>query len=353
MVGFDMANFLQDVFAPESGERITFMIDLPHGTFQDNREWRCRRKMASRWHRTVENLGSKWNMKVNPLYFYPATGHDNADLPEADHNLRYIIESSTIIISMPEFSATAPLYEFSRRITGLRIASMPGVAPFMEETGLAADYSLIEKRCRYLVPIFKRAVGAEVLFSSGHSCYFDLSVNEPYGEDGILHPDRGGTEYSCCNLPAGEVYVVPNEKADSLTSGELPFVMGNRLGVLRVVSNRIVEVVGKGRRIDTFRNKILSDPGWQNIAEFAIGINDRATVTGNVLQDEKAGFHWAFGRSDHLGGITGTEHFNSPKNVVHHDIVYARGNPVSCSSLDMIFPDHTKTQLITDGSLVE
>jgi hypothetical protein len=353
MVGFDMAVFFRDVFAPRPGERITFMIDLPHGHIQDNREWRSRRKMASRWHHAVVNLASKWNMSVNPLFVYPATGHDNADLPETDRNLRDIIETSTIIISMPEFSATAPLYEFSRRITGLRIASMPGVAPFMEETGLAADYSLIQKRCRYLVPIFKRAVGAEVLFSSGHSCYFDLGVNEPYGEDGILHPDRGGTEYSCCNLPAGEVYVVPNEKADSLTRGELPFVRGNRLGVLRVVNNRIVEVVGKGRQIDTFRMNILSDPGWQNIAEFAIGINDRATVTGNVLQDEKAGFHWALGRSDHLGGITGAGQFNSPENVVHHDIVYAKGSPIECETLDMVFQDDSKKRLIRDGILEE
>ena len=30
-----------------------------------------------------------------------------------------------------------------------------------------------------------------------------------------------------------------------------------------------------------------------------------AEVTGCVLEDEKAGFHWAFGRSDHLGGVVG------------------------------------------------
>ena len=36
-----------------------------------------------------------------------------------------------------------------------------------------------------------------------------------------------------------------------------------------------------------------------------------AIVTGNVLEDEKAGFHWAYGRSEHLGGVTGPDAFTS------------------------------------------
>lgn len=358
-MGFEMKTFFQDIFAPSETETLTIMIDLPHGKTTDNPGWRDRRKMAEEWLRVLLQIADNWNMKVNPLVTYPATGSDNADLPETGNlsdkteRLSSIIEASTIILSMPEYSATAPLYEYSRRLDKLRVASMPGAAKFMEETGLAADYKKIKKRCEVLVPIFNRASGAEVRFSSGHFCYFDLSINNAYGEDGILYPERGGTEYSCCNLPAGEVYLVPNESQESRTHGELPFVMGKKLGVFSIDHNRIVDIRGLGPEIDHFRQRILQDGAWQNIAEFAIGINDRATVTGNVLQDEKAGFHWAFGRSDHLGGNVGIESFNSPDNVVHHDIVYARGNPVVCTSLDMVFPDNSKKRLIDDGFLVE
>ncbi|MCK4943731.1 MAG: hypothetical protein KAS65_09150 [Candidatus Aminicenantes bacterium] len=358
-MGFEMETFIDDIFAPTEGEVLTVMIDIPHGKITDNQEWKARRRMAEEWLNKIKMIASKWKLNVNPLVTYRASGGNNADIPDTgcmlkkEISLKDIIEASTMIISMPEYSATAPLYEYSRRLKKLRVASMPGTAKFMEETGLAADYIKIHKRCQYLVPIFKRASGAEVRFSSGHFCYFDLSTNEAYGEDGILHPERGGTEYSCSNLPAGEVYIVPNESQESHTHGELPFRPGNEVGVFTVASNRIVEVKGHGLEIESFRQRILGDKAWQNIAEFAIGINDRATITGNVLQDEKAGFHWAWGRSDHLGGTIGIKNFNSPENVVHHDIVYARGNPIVCTSLDMVFPDGSKKQLIKDELLIE
>ena len=357
-MGFDMEKFIDDIFAPLKGEILTIMIDIPHGAISDNAEWIERREMASEWLEKASRYSPKWNLEVNPLVNYPATGGDNADLPETcflkgqPFSLKDIIESSTMIISMPEFSATAPLYEYSLRLKQLRVASMPGAARFMEETGLAADYRKIRQRCDALVPLFNLASGADVRFSTGHHCYFDLTGSGAYGEDGILHPERGGTEYSCANIPAGEVYIVPNESQNSLTKGELPFMLGRHLGVFRVKSNRIVEILGKGVEIEALGKRIHQDRAWQNIAEFAIGINDRAIVTGNVLQDEKAGFHWAYGRSDHLGGIVGIDNFISPGNVVHRDIVYARGNPVVCSSLEMIFPDDSKIKLIKDGILL-
>ena len=70
-----------------------------------------------------------------------------------------------------------------------------------------------------------------------------------------------------------------------------------------------------------------------NIAEVAIGCNEKAVVTGNVLEDEKAGFHWAYGRSDHLGGEVGPSCFSAPERVCHQDIVYARGNPIVCRNV--------------------
>lgn len=357
-MNFDMEKFIGDIFAPKKGEILTVMVDLPRASIRDNREWKDRREMAREWLMKIQQCASRWDLKVNPLVTYPATGGDNADLPEKcgmdgrTFPIKDIIGNSTIIISMPEFSATAPLYEYSLRMKRLRVASMPGAARFMESTGLSADYPEIRRKCDILVPIFNRAIGAEVTFSTGHHCYFDLTGPEAYGEDGILHPERGGTGYSCSNLPAGEVYIVPNEAPDSLTQGELPFSVGKEHGVFKVSANRILETLGKDPGIVSLGKQIGRDRAWQNIAEFAIGVNDRAAITGNVLQDEKAGFHWAYGRSDHLGGTVGIKKFVSPENVVHRDTVYAPGNPIVCTSLDMVFPDGERKRLIHDGLLV-
>jgi leucyl aminopeptidase (aminopeptidase T) len=89
----------------------------------------------------------------------------------------------------------------------------------------------------------------------------------------------------------------------------------------------------------------------RNVAEVAIGCNDKAVVTGNVLEDEKAGFHWAYGRSDHLGGTVGPKDFTAPIRALHQDIVYAKGNPVVCRRLDFVFPDGTRRTVIRDGVL--
>ncbi len=357
-MAFDLGKFFQDIFKPEADEVVTIVIDLPHGNIEDNPEWQERREMAAQWHKKLVEIKDRWGLKVNPVVTYLATGGNNADLPETclfggeERPLVEVIKESTIMLAMPEFSATAPLYGFTKQPGRLRAGSMPGVAPFMQESGLSADYNKIAERCRTLEPIFNRAIGAEVEFSTGHKCYFDLPAeNEALLDDGILHPERAGTDMSLSNLPAGEVFCVPNENEDSKTNGELPEKIGDEIAVYVIRNNRVVDVIGDGGEVKELRAKFKEDPAWCNLAEFAIGLNDKARVTGIVLEDEKAGFHWAYGRSDHFGGKIGVADFISKDNVVHQDIVYAKGSPISCKKLEMIFPDDTRQVLILDGEL--
>ena len=357
-MSFNMEKFIYNIFAPGKDETLTIMIDTPEFPEQDTIEWQQRREMANDWLDQLIAISAKWELNVNPLVTYQATGNHNSGLPEncsmGNDTFRTedVIKNSTIILSMPEFSATAPLYEYSLKTKKLRVGSMPGLGRFMEDTGLSADYGKIADKCNALIEIMKDAIGAEASFATGHKCYFDLSKNKFYGDDGMLHPETGGTEKSCSNLPAGEVYIVPNEEPGSLTNGELPFSEGKEEGVFVVRENKIVKVLGNSAETAELRRKIEEDPAWTNIAEFAIGVNDKATVTGNILQDEKAGFHWAFGLSEHLGGITGEDKFNSPENVIHRDFVYAKGNNIECSLLEIIFPDNSRQVLIRNGELI-
>lgn len=356
---FDIANFLEKIFAPGKNETLSIMIDIPRDKEQDTSEWKERRLMASEWLEKIGSISKKWGLKVNSLVTYIATNNHNARLPNKclvgtrKMKTRDLIKNSTIILSMPEYSATAPLYKYSLSLKRLRVGSMPGAQKFMENTGLAADYREIADKCNSLISILENAIGAEVLFSTGHQCYFDLTENKFYGDDGMLHPETGGTEKSTSNLPAGEVYTVPNEKPGSLTKGELPFSEGKEKGVFVISENKIIEVQGDSPETSELRSKMEKDPGWCNIAEFAIGVNNKATVTGNILQDEKAGFHWAFGLSEHLGGITGQDKFKFPENVIHRDFVYAKDNEIECSLLEIIYSDSSRKILIRAGELVD
>ncbi|HQT94898.1 MAG: hypothetical protein B7Z61_03920 [Acidobacteria bacterium 37-71-11] len=72
-------------------------------------------------------------------------------------------------------------------------------------------------------------------------------------------------------------------------------------------------------------------------------------MTGNVLEDQKVGFHWAYGRSDHLGGTISVGAFASPEHVVHQDIVYAKGNPIQVSEA-VVVSEAGRTVVIKDGA---
>ena len=358
-MAFDLEKLFVDVFAPRLGDMVTVMYDLPHGEIRDREEWRLRREMASAWHRKMGEFASRYGLTVNPIVTYQATGAHNSDLPSDGMSqgqavrLEDVIKGSTIVVSMPEYSASAPLLMFTKKYEHLRVASMPGVTKAMEDTGLAANYQEIAAICKRLARLFERADGVEVSFSTGHTCHFDLSDHKrPFQDDGMLPPDAGKDALRFRNLPSGEVCVCPNEAGDSRTAGELPAVLGSEEIVFIVRNNRIVDIRGKGPIAERMRAEFRREPALCNIGEVAIGCNDKAAVTGNVLEDEKAGFHWAYGRSEFLGGTVGPKHFSSPDRVCHQDTVYARGNPIVCSRFDFVFPDGSRQTAIVDGVLI-
>jgi len=355
-MSFQLEKFFVDVFAPQTGDVLTVMYDLPHGEIQDHAEWRERRAMALDWHEQISSFASKLDLKVNPVVTYEATGAHARDLPEFGRSsgqqvrIEDAVKDSTIVISMPQFSASAPLLAFTRKYENLRVASMPLVARSMEETGLSADHDRIAKLCALMVPLFDRSEGVEVVFSTGHRMYFDISDNKPAIEDnGRLHPGTGG--FRLRNFPSGETFVAPNEKPDSGTQGEIPVSYGDETVVFIVRNNEIVDVQGDGTMAKQRRQEFREEKALRNIAEVAIGCNEKAAVTGNLLEDEKAGFHWAYGRSDHVGGTVTPADFSSPEKVLHQDIVYAKGNPIVCRKLDFVFPDGTRKTAIVDGEL--
>jgi len=355
---FDLEKLIVDVFAPQRGDVLTIMYDLPHGEIRDSEQWRARREMAESWRQTIIDISDRYGLVVNPMVTYDATGAHNGDMPEHGMcggkaiRLEDIIKSSTMIISMPQYSASAPLIGFTKKYAHLRVASMPMATKSMEETGLSADYRNIAATCAQLAPLFERANGIEVTFSTGHTCYFDIANRKTaYQDNGLLHPGAGKEAFQLRNLPSGEVCMCPNEADDSRTAGEIPAVFGDETIVFVVENNQIIHVEGDGLIVEQMRQKFHQEVALRNIAEVAIGCNDKAVVTGNVLEDEKAGFHWAYGRSDFLGGKVGPADFSSPERVYHKDIVYARGNPIVCQRLDFIFPDGTRKTAIVDGKL--
>ncbi|NQT49613.1 aminopeptidase [Candidatus Kuenenbacteria bacterium] len=348
---FDAKKLLVDVFNPLKTDVVAFLIDLPHQTCADNEDWQDRRKMALEWHRAMRELALDRGFTVIPPVYFPATGINSGPLPD---EIVQILRGCTLGIAMTEFSASGPLANLCKEDEILRVASMPGVLRRMERSALGADYSIVQDRCRLLGKIMQDAVSCRVKFSSSsnHECTFDLRFRDAHEDNGLLHFGKSGI----INLPSGEVYKTPyeGENSDEVseTNGYLPVTFNGETVIFEVRENKIVDVTGHMDGVRHFLAFFEADPARRNIAECAFGVNDDAIVTGNVLEDEKAGFHWAYGLSTHLGGTVGPDAFNSPETQVHEDYVYAKESPIQVTSAVLIGKSGAEVVIIEDGEYV-
>jgi hypothetical protein len=358
-MAFVLKKLLTDVFRTEPGEIVLVACDLPHDAIADNGLWQDRRAMAAEWREAFAGLGRTGSFDVRPLLTFAATGANGADLPAsgtmggAQVAMDQALLGCTLALFLTEFSATAALDGYCRRKPDFRAASLPGLERRMEQSALSADYGEVARRCAILDGLLAGAESLEVRFSTGQRCAFDLRWRKAEVDDGFL--PRGKQGDRIINLPSGETFIVPYEGEKpgepSRTEGELPVELEGERVVLSVTANRIGKVSGNGPEAGKVREYFAADPARANIAEVAFGCNDWAVVTGNTLEDEKAGFHWAYGRSDHLGGVTGVKAFLKPENVVHQDIVYAKGNPIQIAEATVVGPAGRKV-VIRDGAYV-
>lgn len=348
----DKAKLFHDVFALEPQDTVLVMIDVPRNGIMDHPDWQDRRQMAEEWRQAFAEL----SVSVLPMLEYPATGINNGDLPHTgqcegvDTSIESLLGQASIVVAMTEYSATAPLSKWTQRLPDLRVASMPGVLRRMEQTALAADYQEVARRTHLLAEALTQANGANLTFSTGDHLYLDLRYRTGHADDGLCHRNKA---FPLINLPSGEAFIVPyeGERPDepSRTTGTIPFYDQGELFHLDVHENRIVRVRGDGPAARAFAAYLDEDPARANVAELGLGCNDHAVVMGAVIEDEKAGLHWAYGRSEHLGGTVSPADFRSPEHVVHQDIVYAPDSRIGVTALTLERTDEDPLRVIEDN----
>jgi len=187
---------------------------------------------------------------------------------------------------------------------GVRIATLPGITEDMMARTLNADYKEIARKSDILADIISTASNIRITTDKGTD--INLAVE---GRDG--HSDTG-LNYNpgdFSNLPAGEAYVAPME---GLSEGIIVFD-GSMAGV-GILKDEVIRVkVEKGYATDITGGKaaeklysIMEPFGILafNLAELGIGTHDKALITGEILEDEKAigTVHIAFGDNKSMGG---------------------------------------------------
>jgi leucyl aminopeptidase (aminopeptidase T) len=186
---------------------------------------------------------------------------------------------------------------------GARVATMPGITEECLVRTMNADYRAIAARTERVAARLSRASAALLTTSAGTELVVPIAGVAAIASTGmILKPGSWG------NLPSGEAYLMPEE---GKTEGVV-VVDGALAGIGRLDEPvRIAVEDGEARqatggRAATAFMAMLEKAGrpGRNVAELGVGTNDRAVLTGRVLEDEKilGTVHVAFGNNASMGG---------------------------------------------------
>jgi leucyl aminopeptidase (aminopeptidase T) len=182
---------------------------------------------------------------------------------------------------------------------GARGATLPGITEDMLARLMACDFPTMAARSRRVAELLTGAVSAHVTCPLGTELTLDLSGREGIADDGDL-----SAEGTFGNLPCGEGFISP-------LGGEGILYASSLAGL--ALPEAPVEIAVRDGRLERAsgdngaRWVALMDAAGErgrNLAELGVGTNERATLTGNILEDEKmlGTVHVAFGASAGIGG---------------------------------------------------
>ena len=187
---------------------------------------------------------------------------------------------------------------------GVRIATLPGITVDSMVRGLSANYINVAALSIKVSHLLTKAKMVHVTAPSGTNIKIDVLGREAIASKGLLHQKGDGG-----NLPTGEAFIAPME---GKTEGV--FVVDGSMAGIGITDKQPIKIeVKKGLAVKitggTKARKLVKmlepfgDKG-RNIAELGIGTNDKAKLSGLLLEDEKVlgTIHIALGNNKSMGG---------------------------------------------------
>lgn len=166
-----------------------------------------------------------------------------------------------------------------------------------------ADYPAIAARTHALCALMEQTSMIRVTAPAGTDLTLPVAGRHAHASTGLFR-ERG----QWGNLPTGEAYLAPIEGG---AQGVL--VVDGSMAGIGLVRTPIRITIADGYAIaiegdeEAARLRALLEPHGRdacNVAEFGIGTNDRARITGVILEDEKVmgTIHVALGDNRSMGG---------------------------------------------------
>ncbi|MFH1045501.1 MAG: aminopeptidase [Candidatus Omnitrophota bacterium] len=248
--------------------------------------------LARDFYKAARSLNAKAILMRMPI------GHLHGEEPPKEISAALKVTDIALLLTKMSLSHTRARKEASAKY-GVRIASLPGVTRAMLARSADINYPGLKRKGAELARRLTKGRTVEVRTDKGTRLSFSIQGRKGFSDDGV-YTKRGAFG----NLPAGEACIAPRE--------------GTANGCL--VVDATAPLVGRIRRplkIDIKDGLIQNMPiaaiaklikplgkCGRNIAEFGIGLNPKAKVTGNILEDEKVinTAHLAIGANISYGG---------------------------------------------------
>ncbi|HAL56512.1 MAG TPA: leucyl aminopeptidase [Bacteroidetes bacterium] len=186
---------------------------------------------------------------------------------------------------------------------GVRIATLPGVTEEIMVRCMNADYNKIAERTFRLCDLLEQTSVVRVQAPAGTDVALPIKGRKAHASTGLFR-EKG----LWGNLPTGEAYLAPLEGESQgivVVDGSMASVGVVREPISIQVKDGYATDVSGGAEAKRLI-ELLEPHGkdGRNVAEFGIGTNDKAILTGLILEDEKVmgTIHIAFGDNKSMGG---------------------------------------------------
>ena len=243
----------------------------------------------------AEELFNKASEKTETIMIKINPTKRHGDEPSKE--VAYLMKKFDAVIAPTKYSLTHTKARQNATKQGARVVTMPGITNKIFEKTIDIDYKKMGEEIKKLGKLMKKAKKIKVNSANGTEFEFENDGKRVKDDDNGLFLNRG----SYGNLPAGEVYVAPLEKTSRgvVVIDSMEKICKPRTKLL-VKKGLVQEVEGDNE----FRKKLWALKNARNIAEFGIGMNPKATIVGNTLEDEKVKgtCHIAVGSNFDFGG---------------------------------------------------
>jgi aminopeptidase len=274
---------IRDCMGAKAGERVLVVTDEPLRT------------IGFALQRAARDLGHE----VLLVDILPRTSNGEEPPPEVAD----LMKRADVVLCPTSKSLTHTESRRAASAAGARVATLPGVTESIMVRCMNANYEEIAARTYRLCALLEKARAVRVMAPAGTDIVMPIAGRAAHASSGLFR-EKGQSG----NLPTGEAYLAPVE---GLSNGVV-VVDGSMAGV-GMVSHPLRIVVENGYATDisggpeaTTLIGLLEPHGKdaRTVAEFGIGTNDKAILTGIILEDEKVmgTIHIAFGDNKSMGG---------------------------------------------------